>query len=68
VYFASIEEFIVMGGHGMFVWLAYGVTAVTVSVWLLVQKRRRSTLVAELRQSGRAVESGRCHNANSDCK
>ena len=33
--FASFGDFIAMGGHGLYVWLAYGFFAV-VMVWLMV--------------------------------
>jgi len=48
MYFDSFEEFIAMGGHGLYVWMAYGVVAVSVSIWLLVQTQRRRRVLAQL--------------------
>ncbi|MFK8020127.1 MAG: heme exporter protein CcmD [Pseudomonadales bacterium] len=48
MYFDSVEEFIAMGGHGLYVWMAYGVVAASVSIWLLVQTQRRRRVLAQL--------------------
>ena len=48
MYFDGFEEFIAMGGHGLYVWMAYGVVAVSVSIWLLVQTQRRRRVLAQL--------------------
>jgi heme exporter protein D len=42
--FDSLAEFIAMGKHGFYVWLAYGAT-VTALIGLVVFARRRNRLV-----------------------
>lgn len=44
--FHSLGEFLAMGGHGPYVWSAYGV-AVLVLVWLVVAPLRRCGTVLE---------------------
>ena len=41
--FTSFSEFIAMGGYGFYVWLAYGVSLLSVFILILntVQKRRK---------------------------
>ncbi|WP_298636269.1 heme exporter protein CcmD [uncultured Umboniibacter sp.] len=41
MYFNSWEAFVSMGGHGPFVWAAYGVTLLTM-LFLVVQPSRQS--------------------------
>ena len=43
LYFDSIESFIAMGGHGPYVWAAYGITVgvMLALVWTPVARRRR---------------------------
>lgn len=57
MYFDSFADFLAMGGHGLYVWLAYGVTLLTLLLWVLVQRSRRATLVADLRNRIRREEA-----------
>lgn len=50
MYFDSFSEFIAMGGHGFYVWLAYGVTGFALITWLAMQAKRRRTVLAQLPQ------------------
>ncbi len=48
--FENFDAFIAMGGHGPYVWAAYGLS-LTIMVWLaLAPLRRQRALLAELRQ------------------
>jgi len=49
--FNSFAEFIAMGGHGLYVWLSYGLTAIVI-VWNIVQPimRRRRLLKEQARR------------------
>ena len=44
MYWTSLDEFIRMGGYGLYVWGAYGATLAVMLVepWLAVQRRRRA--------------------------
>ncbi len=55
--FDSVNAFLHMGGHGLFVWSAYGITTV-VMLWLLLAPLYRSR--ALLRQ----VHRQRAHSQN----
>ena len=45
VYFDSLADFLAMGGHGLYVWLAYGTTlAVLVIYWLGLRFRHKRLL------------------------
>lgn len=46
--FASLAEFIDMGGHGFYVWLAYGVGLLVFLVLLLEPTLRRRKLRTQL--------------------
>lgn len=46
----SLAEFFSMGGYAFYVWGSYGVTALALLAEVLVQRRRRRTL---LRRMGR---------------
>ncbi len=48
--FSSFAAFVHMGGHGAFVWSAYGI-ALTVMIWLVASPwRRHRHLLQELRR------------------
>lgn len=38
-----------MGGHGFYVWLAYGVCTLTLIGYQLVYRRRKTVLIKQLR-------------------
>ena len=54
----SVSNFIAMGGYGPYVWGAYGMLAValTVEVWLL--RRRRADALREARRPDRSTSAG----------
>lgn len=43
MYFESFSEFLNMGGHGLYVWMAYGLSAVllVINVVLPIQHKRQ---------------------------
>jgi len=49
-YFDTMGDFLSMGGHGFYVWLAYGVCALAIAVCGLSYHRRKTTLIKQLRK------------------
>ncbi|NVK10851.1 MAG: heme exporter protein CcmD [Gammaproteobacteria bacterium] len=49
MYFDSFAEFINMGGHGPYVWAAYGVTFVSFVIYLAAQRRARKEVERKIR-------------------
>ncbi|MEM8498689.1 MAG: heme exporter protein CcmD [Pseudomonadota bacterium] len=49
-YFDSINDFLNMGGHGFYVWLAYGVCALILTVYACSHFRRKKNLIKQLRK------------------
>ena len=45
MYFSSFNEFLAMGGHGLYVWMAYGIF-LTIIAWniFMVRANRRQAL------------------------
>jgi len=67
-----VSEFLAMGGYGAYVWIAYGVTALSLLLlflWSWFGAQARETELAQVRQlsrSGRqAPSSGRLHDEKS---
>jgi heme exporter protein D len=56
--FHSITEFLAMGGHGVYVWSAYGI-ALAVLVGLVAQPLRRSRAILEAVRQAVAREQKR---------
>ena len=58
----ALTHFLAMGGYGRFIWTAYGVTALVLSllIWdtLARAKRRRAELAALERVEGPGIISG----------
>jgi len=47
VNFNSVSEFLAMGGHGLYVWLSYGLGLVVIVANLVLPKLSRNRLLAE---------------------
>jgi len=47
MYFDSFSEFLAMGGHGKYVWIAYGLGAVIFALNLVAPMLKRKRLVVE---------------------
>lgn len=45
--FNSVSEFLAMGGHGLYVWLSYGLGLVVIIANLILPKLSRNRLLAE---------------------
>lgn len=58
MYFDSLNAALSMEGHGVYVWLAYGVTLVVIAVVLVAPLRRRRRLLKRL-----SAEQRRAHGA-----
>ena len=48
MYFESISDFIAMGGHGFYVWLAYGVSAAVIVGYLVSLRLMRRRVLEDL--------------------
>ncbi len=48
--FDSWQAFVAMGGHGLYVWLAYGVAVLSLVAGAMVQIRRRKSVLRNIRQ------------------
>ena len=46
--FETLSEFLQMDGHGLYVWLAYGVTLGFLLIYPLVLRTRKSKIVAQI--------------------
>lgn len=65
--FASVSEFLAMGGHGLYVWLSYGATALVLLANVMALRISRKRFLRESRALERrvaaGVESGRAGKA-----
>ncbi|MBV0934552.1 heme exporter protein CcmD [Marinobacterium weihaiense] len=57
--FNSFSEFIAMGGHGIYVWLSYGLGLVILAANWLVPKVSRDRLLTEQKRRLRREEEAR---------
>ncbi len=62
MYFDSFSEFLAMGGHGLYVWIAYGLTAVIFIFNLITPIFKRKRLIVEQTRQLRREE---LHASNS---
>ncbi|MBR9828507.1 MAG: heme exporter protein CcmD [Oceanospirillales bacterium] len=54
--FNSVSEFVSMGGHGLYVWLSYGLGAVILAANLIIPRLNRDRLLAEQKRRLRREE------------
>lgn len=50
MYFANVAELLAMGGHGFYVWLAYGISLFTLVVLTVYPLRRKQQALQAIRQ------------------
>jgi heme exporter protein D len=55
--FHSMSDFWAMGGHGFYVWLAYGATAVLLTYNIVQPILKRKTILKELSQKLKREEN-----------
>ncbi|GAB0153021.1 MULTISPECIES: heme exporter protein CcmD [Marinobacterium] len=55
--FNSVSEFLAMGGHGLYVWLSYGLGAGVIVANLILPKLSRNRLLAEQKRRLRREET-----------
>ncbi len=48
-----MSEFFAMGGHGFFIWVSFGVTALLMVIEVIALKRSRRTLLKQLARLAR---------------
>ncbi len=53
----SWSDFFAMGGYGLYVWSAYGFTALVLALNIIIPLRRRDAVLRTLRQLSRAEAS-----------
>jgi len=53
VQFESVSEFVAMGGHGLYVWLCYGVAVLVLLANLILPSIQRRVLLRDLSQRQR---------------
>jgi len=62
MYFDNFSEFLAMGGHGLYVWIAYGLTAVIFIFNLIIPIFKRKRIIVEQTRQLRREE---LHASNS---
>lgn len=50
MYFANVAELLAMGGHGFYVWLAYGISLCTLVALTVYPLRRQKQALQAIRQ------------------
>ena len=48
--FTSVTDFIQMGGHGLYVWMAYGAGVIVLTYNLVAPQMKKSALIKRLSQ------------------
>lgn len=54
--FNSFSEFLAMGGHGLYVWLSYGLGLAVILINLVLPRLQRNRLLAEQKRRLRREE------------
>ncbi|NOX75559.1 MAG: heme exporter protein CcmD [Gammaproteobacteria bacterium] len=49
-----MSDFFAMGGHGFFIWMSFGVTALFMVIEVIAVKRSRQTVLKQLLRLARA--------------
>lgn len=57
MYFDSVDALLDMGGHGLFVWSAYGISLIVIGLLVMAPYRRRRRLLAAIRAAQRREEA-----------
>ena len=50
MYFANVAELLAMGGHGFYVWLAYGISLLTLALLTIYPLLRKQQALQAIRQ------------------
>lgn len=50
MFFETWSDFLDMGGYGFYVWLAYGISAVTIAVLIVQSVRGKNAVFSEIRK------------------
>ncbi len=61
--FESFSDFLAMGGHGLYVWLCYGVGLTVFVIALMQPKLQRKNIVRDIQQGIRRAEM-QSHNSS----
>ena len=46
--FSSFSEFLAMGGYGFFVWLSYGVSALSIVIYIVFVRAQRKKIQTDM--------------------
>ena len=57
--FNSFSEFLAMGGHGLYVWLSYGLGLAVILINVILPRLQRNRLLAEQKRRLRREEGVR---------
>ena len=57
MHWGSVSEFMAMGGHGFWVWLAWGAALAALAMEQIVIRASRRSLLAEIRRQAAAEEA-----------
>ncbi|MCF0253031.1 MAG: heme exporter protein CcmD [Duodenibacillus sp.] len=60
----TFSEFVAMGGHGFYIWSAYGMAAGLCALELFALKRRRARAAARVMQNARMNRTVRAAGKN----
>jgi heme exporter protein D len=66
MYFASFESFLNMGGHGLYVWLSYGVGLLVFFIAFVSPILKRKRIIQELSQLQRRQQHQRTPNDHTE--
>lgn len=58
MYFDNMQAVLSMGGHGIYVWSAYAVTAVVIAAVLIAPMHRRRRMLRDLLDQQRRTRGG----------
>ncbi len=50
MHFKSFSDFIMMGGHGFYVWWSYGITLLLLLTLTVISVRKRKSLLKQINQ------------------
>jgi heme exporter protein D len=66
MYFSSFEEFLMMGGHGLYVWLCYGAGLLVLMICFVSPLLKKRAILKELRQIQRREQVQHTTSSQSD--
>ena len=62
--FSSLQDFLVMGGHGLYVWMAYGTVAAVVIYLAVSVSWREKQLLRQIKRMQQRIDAHQSHIEN----